>query len=251
MSETTDREARAEETYARLFGPRDTSAPDNDPELGRILRTLIFGDVFATGYLNDTTRELITVTVLATLNTLPQFTAHTRAALKVGVTPVELREAIYQLAPFTGFPRTLNAVAALNEVLQDLGVPLPLPPQATTTDSDRYARGRAIQAPLYGTEIADELADEPLAGAMPRFLTEFLFGDLYSRTGLDLQTRELLILCALATLGLERQLTAHVTGAIKAGSSRDTVLAALIHCFPYIGFPNAINAIRVVREVTR
>ena len=253
MSETTDREARAEETYARLFGPRDRSAPDNDPEFGRILRTFIFGDVFATGGLNDATRELITVTVLASLNTLNQLKAHTRAALNVGVTPVELREAIYQLAPFIiiGFPRTLNAVAALNEVLDDLGVPLPLPPQATTTDTDRYAHGRAIQEPLYGTEIADELADEPLAGAMPRFLTEFLFGDLYSRTGLDLETRELLILCALATLGLERQLRPHVTGAIKAGNSRDTVLAALIHCFPYIGFPNAMNAIRVVREVTQ
>ncbi len=112
MSETTDREARAEKTYARLFGPRDTSAPDNDPEFGRMLRTFIFGDVFTTGDLNDATRELITVTVLATLNTLNQFKAHTRAALKVGVTPVELREAVYQLAPFIGFPRTLNAVAA-------------------------------------------------------------------------------------------------------------------------------------------
>jgi 4-carboxymuconolactone decarboxylase len=86
---------------------------------------------------------------------------------------------------------------------------------------------------------------------LPRLLTEFLFGDLYSRTGLDLETRELLVLCALATLGLERQLRPHVTGAIKAGSSRDTVLAALIHCFPYIGFPHAMNAIRVVREVTQ
>ena len=120
MSETTDREARAEETYARLFGPRDPSAQDNDPEFGRILRTFIFGDVFATGDLDDTTRELITVTVLATLNTLAQLKAHTRAALNVGVTPVELREAIYQLAPFIGFPRTLNAVTALNEVHEDL-----------------------------------------------------------------------------------------------------------------------------------
>ncbi|HEV2921723.1 MAG TPA: hypothetical protein VG673_21175, partial [Actinomycetota bacterium] len=53
MSEMTDREARAEETYARLFGPRDTSAADNDPEFGRILRTFIFGDVFRTGDLDD------------------------------------------------------------------------------------------------------------------------------------------------------------------------------------------------------
>ena len=251
MSETTDREARAEETYARLFGPRDTSAPDNDPEFGRILRTFIFGDVFATGDLNDTTRELITVTVLATLNTLAQLKAHTHAALNVGVTPVELREAIYQLAPFIGFPRTLNAVTALNEVFDALGVPLPSlrsRPRPTPTGTRTAAPSKR---PSTAPRSPTSLPVSRWPGVMPRLLTEFLFGDLYSRTGLELETRELLVLCALATLGLERQLRPHVAGAIKAGSSRDTVLAALIHCFPYIGFPNAMNAIRVVREVTR
>ena len=110
------RQAHAEATYVRLFGPRDTSAPDADPELMEILRRFIFGDVFNTGVLDDQTRELITVTVLACLQTLPQLTSHTAAALHVGVPPVQIREAIYQLAPFIGFPRTLNAVATINEV---------------------------------------------------------------------------------------------------------------------------------------
>lgn len=117
------REARAAQTYERLFGPGDSQALDNDPELMRILRGFIFGDVFDAGTLDDQTRELVTVTVLACLQTLPQLTSHTGAALTVGVEPVQIREAIYQLAPFIGFPRTLNAVATINEVFVDRGIP--------------------------------------------------------------------------------------------------------------------------------
>jgi alkylhydroperoxidase/carboxymuconolactone decarboxylase family protein YurZ len=104
-SDMSERQAHAEATYARLFGPRDSSAPDNDPELMEILRRFIFGDVFDTGVLDDRIRELITVTVLACLQALPQLKSHTAAALNVGVQPIQIREAIYQLAPFVGFPR--------------------------------------------------------------------------------------------------------------------------------------------------
>lgn len=247
-----DRLAASEEVYARLFGPRNTSAPDKDPEFGRILRTLIFGDVFATGDLDDQTRELITVTVLGTLQMLPQLKAHSRATLHTGVEPVALREAIYQLAPLIGFPGTLNAIGALNEAFEAEGIDLPLPDQGQVPDAERYAKGLEIQGPIYGTEIADELASAPSGvwTAMPRFLTEFLFADFYARPALDVPTRELLLLCALAALGLDRQLDAHVRGALKVGHSEETLVTALIHAFPYLGFPKALNAIRVVKEVT-
>jgi alkylhydroperoxidase/carboxymuconolactone decarboxylase family protein YurZ len=141
--------------------------------------------------------------VLACLQTLPQLKSHTAAALNVGVQPVEIREAIYQPAPFIGFPRTLNAIATANDVFQTQGIQPPLPVQGTVSDADRYPKGLAEQAPLYGTEIKDNLAglSQPFNEALPRFLTEFCFGDLYTRGGLTLAQRELLVLCALATLG--------------------------------------------------
>jgi len=52
--------------------------------------------------------------VLACLPALPQLKSHTGAALRVGVQPIEIREAVYQLAPFVGFPRALDAVATVN-----------------------------------------------------------------------------------------------------------------------------------------
>lgn len=248
-----DRLDRSEAVYAALFGPRDAGAPDTDPEFGRILRTYIFGDLFALGDLDHRTRELITITALAALQALPQLRAHLDAALRVGVQPVEAREAIYQLAPFLGFPRTLNALGVLNEVLAARGVPLPLPAQATTTDADRYDRGRELQASLYGSRMADSLAalPEPFADAVPRLLTEWAFGDFATRGGLNTATRELLILCALATLGLEPQVRSHLAGALAAGNALETVLAALARLSGYAGFPAAVNAIRIVAEQRR
>ena len=251
-SEASERQAHAEATYERLFGPRDKSAPDNDPELMEILRRFIFGDVFDTGVLDDQTRELITVTVLACLQTLPQLKSHTAGALNVGVQPIEIRESIYQLAPFIGFPRTLNAMATVNDVFRAQGIQLPLPVQGTVSDADRYPKGLAEQAPLYGNEIKDNLADlpQPFNELLPRFLTEFCFGDFYTRGGLTVSQRELLLLCALAAIGdTSAQLGPHGRACIQVGNSKTAVVAALVHCFPYIGFPRAVAAIRAVKNL--
>jgi len=253
---TTDspslRQAQAEATYTRLFGPRDTETAEADPELMEILRRFIFGDVFGTGVLSDQTRELITVTLLGVLQALPQLTGHTRAALNTGVPPEAIREAIYQLAPFIGFPRTLNAVATINAVFAERGIALPLPAQATVTDDTRYSAGLAQQAPLYGDEIKDNLADlpAPFDEALPRFLTEFCFGDFYTRGGLTLAQRELLVLCALTALGdTAAQLAPHGRACLQVGNTKAEVVAALVHCFPYIGFPRAIAAVRAIKNL--
>ena len=85
-----------------------------------------------------------------------------------------------------GHPPTLNAVATINEVFRDHGIELPLPAQGTVSDAERYSKGLAEQAPLYGDEIKDNLADlpEPFNDALPRFLTEF--GFVTSTPGRDL-----------------------------------------------------------------
>lgn len=251
-SPVSPRRQHAEATYERLFGPRDTSQPDTDPEFGEILRRFIFGDVFDTGLIDDKTRELITVVCLATIQSLPQLRSHTAAALHAGNSAVEIREAIYQLAPFLGFPRTLNAVGVINEVFRAQGIELPLADQGTVTDETRYERGMAEQFPLYGDEIKDNLADlpAPFAEALPRFLTEFGFGDFYTRTGLDVRTRELLVLCALAAIGdTSAQLPPHGRACLQLGWTKAEVVAALVHCFPYIGFPRAVAAVRAVKNL--
>lgn len=80
-----------------------------------------------------------------------------------------------------------------------------------------------------------------------RFLTEFCFGDIYTRKGLDVKTRELLIISILVTTGDTETLKSHVKGALKAGNSKEIITAAIIQCLPYVGFTNAIAALKCLK----
>ena len=202
--------------------------------------------------LDDKTRELITIVVLATDQTLPQLEAHTQAALNIEVSPIEIREAIYQLAPFIGYPKVLNAVSVINEVFEGRGIKLPLAEQGHWFEEDqRFKEGREKQFPLYGNQMQEYMSDLPkeFAEAIPRILTESLFGDFYTRQGLDVQTRELLIFCALATLGgTERQMASHAVGNLKVGNNKETLYSAMVHIYPYVGYPRVSNAINIIKE---
>ena len=82
-----------------------------------------------------------------------------------------------------------------------------------------------------------------------KFLTEVGFGDFYSREGLDIKTRELLILSILVTTGNTTTLKSHIKGNLKAGNTKETITAAIIQCLPYVGFPNTISALKIMKEV--
>ena len=236
--------------YTALFGGEALTGQGTDPEFMDILQKFIFGEVFAVGDLDYKTRELITCTTLAVMQTLPQLRAHAGAALNVGVTPVELREAIYQCAPYIGFPKTLNAVAVINEVFKERGIALPLEAQGTVTEDNRTEKGAAIQQPLYGDAVAHKMSGVPggMGDEVSRFLTEYGFGDIYTRNGLDLKTRELLVYCILTTLEADSQLHSHMLGNLKLGNSRETLVAAVIQCLPYIGFPPAMKALEIIKS---
>ena len=138
------------------------------------------------------------------------------------------------------------------EVLRANDVELPLPGEGTTPDEERYDRGLDVQEPLYGTTMRTAMATLPgeFADEVPRLLTEWGFGDIASRPGLDLRTRELVVLVVLAAIGdTPAQIRSHTLGNLKAGTSLETCLAALVHCIPYIGYPAGINAIRLVKDL--
>jgi len=246
----TSRIERAQKKYKELFGA-STVLSATDPELMTILQRFIFGEVFYTGNLDDKTRELITITVLTTDQTLPQLKVHTNAALNIGVKPIEIREIIYQLAPFIGYPKVLNALDTINSVFGGRGIRLPLQNETTIEDSQRFEKGAALQYPLYGDGMKQNMKDLPggLGEAIPEILTESCFGDFYTRGGLDIKTRELMIFCALASLGgTDRQMGSHAVGNMKVGNDKETLISAMIQCYPYIGFPRIANAIYAIKE---
>ncbi|WP_280166899.1 carboxymuconolactone decarboxylase family protein [Priestia megaterium] len=85
---------------------------------------------------------------------------------------------------------------------------------------------------------------------MQEFLSAFCFGDFYTRNGLDLITRELLTLYIISALGgAEGQVKAHVQGNINVGNDKETVITAITHCLPYMGFPRTLNTLACVNEI--
>ncbi len=222
-----------------------------DKDFMDILQKYIFGEVFEVGELDIKTRELLTVTTLTALQTLPQLKAHINGALNAGNNPIEIREAIYQCAPFIGFPKTLNAIAVFNEVIKEKGLEGELKSTATTTEIDRFKKGQKIQNPLYGDEIKENFKNLPdnMGTDVARFLTEVCFGDYYTREGLELKTRELLTIAILTTTKNIDTLKSHIKGNLKAGNSIEIITASIIQIMPYIGFPDSFQALKAVQEV--
>lgn len=247
-----DRISKTEEKFGILFGGRPVRDEGTDPEFMRILQRFIFGEVCYAGSLDDRMRELITITVLSVNQTLPQLKAHVGACLNVGISPLEIREAIYQTAPFTGFPKTLNAISAMNEVFEANGISLPLENAETVTEETRSEKGFELQSPLYGDEIADRYKWLPggFCDSIPEWLTELCFGDFATRRGLDGKTRELLIVVMLAAMGgAELQVRSHITGALKSGSTAEEIVCALAHAMPYTGMPRLFNALNCSKDI--
>ncbi len=243
----------ANKNLQTLFNISLENNKGEDKDFMDILQKYIFGEVFEVGELDIKTRELLTVTTLSALQTLPQLKAHINGALNAGNNPTEIREAIYQCAPFIGFPKTLNAIAVFNEVIKERGLEGELKSTATTTEKDRFTKGFEIQNPLYGGEIKENFKNLPgnMGSDVARFLTEVCFGDYYTREGLELKTRELLTVAVLTTTKNFDTLKSHIKGNLKAGNSIETITASIIQIMPYIGFPDSFQALKAVQEVMK
>lgn len=249
-----DRIQKTEIKFKELFGGEPVKNEGTDAEFMRILQRFIFGEVSYVGSLDNGIRELITLTVLTAKSALPQLRAHVGAALNVGLEPIEIREAIYQCAPFIGFPVTLNAISAMNETFRERGITLPLENCQTVDEQSRLSVGSKLQQPTYGDEIKMRYSwlPEGFDAALPRFLTGLCFGDFMSRKGLNAKTRELLIVVLLAAIGgAEMQVRAHISGALKAGNSREEVICALVHAMPYMGMPRLFNALNCAQDILK
>lgn len=116
---------------------------------------------------------------------------------------------------------------------------------------NRYDRGLARLNEIdgeAGVRVINSLSD--IAPDFARYLIEFPFGDIYSRPGLDLRSREIAVVAALTALGnAAPQLKVHIDGALNVGVSRDEVVEVMMQMAVYAGFPAALNGLFAAREV--
>jgi 4-carboxymuconolactone decarboxylase len=113
------------------------------------------------------------------------------------------------------------------------------------TDQAQYDRGVARLKELFG----DDYAATPKGDEFMDNTTGYLFGDIWTRPGLELQQRSLITCSVLVALGKEPQLKVHLRGLLHTGMSQESVEEMMMHIAHYAGWPTAVNGIRVAREV--
>ena len=166
-------------------------------------------------------------------------------ALDGGLTPVMVKEIVYQAVDYLGIGRVMPFLSATNEILTAHGVQLPLPAQGRTTMENRLEKGAQAQADIFGEHMKEAWK----AGHINRWLAANCFGDYYTRDGLNLKQRELITFCFLAAQGgCEPQLKAHAKGNMNLGNDKDFLIRVISQCLPYIGYPRSLNAVNCVNQ---
>jgi 4-carboxymuconolactone decarboxylase len=153
---------------------------------------------------------------------MPGLNATLNRGLDAGLTVSEAREILVQLYAYVGFPRSLNALGELMQVIEERrrrgiqDAPGREPSRPIPVGDELRAVGTANQTTISGAPVAGPLFD--FAPVINEFLQSHLFGDIFERDNLDWQSRELATIGALAaTPGVESQLRSHMAASIRVG----------------------------------
>ena len=143
---------QARKNHDELFPGHVSTLAVTDPELIEIFDNFAFDEVLRHGSLDARTRLMVQLAAIIACQAVREYRVMVGAALTVGVTPVEVKEIVYQAVPYVGMAKVFDFLHATNEVLTERGVALPLPGQSTTTPETRAEKGLAVQKEIVGSE---------------------------------------------------------------------------------------------------
>ena len=118
-------------------------------------------------------------------------------------------------------------------------------------NKETFEKGLSIRREVLGSEYVDralESADE-FSGPMQELVTEYCWGEIWGRPGLQRKTRSLLNLAMLSALNRPHEIRTHVRGALNNGVTREEIAEVFLQVAIYCGVPAAIDSFRIAREV--
>ena len=241
----------AKQNHKKLFPRHQSTLAETDPELIEVFDNFAFDEVLKYGNLDARTRLMVILASLIASQALGEFKVMLGGALNVGVTPVEVKEIVYQAVPYVGMAKVYDFIHATNEVMKSRGIQLPLEGQSTTSPETRFQKGLEVQKTIFGETIEKMYQDSPADQIhIQKYLSANCFGDYLTRTGIEVQTRELLTFSMLLSLGgCEPQLKGHIQGNLNVGNDKARLLGVVTQLLPYVGYPRTLNAIRCINEV--
>lgn len=222
-----------------------------DPELMEFFGNWAFDEVTSYGNIDTKTRMMMIFASTIANGAITESKLFVTAALNIGVTPIQVKEIIYQAIPYVGVARVIDFLISTNEILVERGVELPLEGQSTTTPENRFTKGKELQKMIFGNmiDVMRESATKNQSNIQD-YLAANCFGDYYTRNGLDIQLRELLTFSMLITMrGVESQLKSHIQANKNVGNTKETLIGITTQLLTYIGYPRTLNALNSINVV--
>ena len=238
--------------HEKMFPGYHSAFLETDPEFIERFDNFAFDEVVNHDDLDDKTRFMAILATLLGCQETDEFRAMVPAALNFGVTPIEIKEIVYQAVAYLGIGRVFPFLKITNEVLKEKGVEFPLPGQATTTTENRREAGTQAQVDIFGEQMRDFWKSGPEESRHINYwLADNCFGDYYTRKGLDYQQREMITFCFLAAQGgCEPQLTSHAAANMRIGNDKALLIKIISQCLPFIGYPRSLNALSCVNKAS-
>lgn len=118
-------------------------------------------------------------------------------------------------------------------------------------DKERFEAGLAVRRDVLGREYVDKsiAAADDFNMPFQELVTEYCWGEIWTRPGLDRKTRSLINLAMLTALNRPHEVKIHLKGALNNGVSKEEIQEVLLQTAIYCGVPAALDSFRLAREV--
>ncbi|MEI3163987.1 MAG: carboxymuconolactone decarboxylase family protein [Lachnospirales bacterium] len=244
---------KAKAYHEKMFPGYVSSFLKTDPEFIERFDNFAFDEVVNNSNLDNKTRWLAILATVIGCQGIDEFKALLPAAMNFDVSPIEIKETVYQATAYLGIARVFPFLKATNEIFTSMGIELPIANQSTTTTENRLEKGRQAQIDIFGDSMKDfyKSGDNEIRN-INYWLTDNCFGDYYTRKGLNYRQREMITFCFLASQGgCEAQLISHAKANIRLGNDKKFLIDVISQCIPFIGYPRSLNALNCVNEAIK
>lgn len=238
---TTAAKAEQPNIEARRLSPAQVQAVA--PALEAHTQDRLYGSVWNRPGLNRRDRSLITIAAMIAKGQAPALTYYADQALENGLKPREISETITHLAYYAGWGNAMAAIGPVGEVFAKRHVgadqlPTENPEPLKLDEAAEAARAKAVSE-----------ANASVAPGLVDYTTDYLFRDLWLRPDLAPRDRSLVTVAALIANGQVAQIPFHLNRAMDNGLTQEQAAEVITHLAFYVGWPNAMSALPVAKDV--
>jgi 4-carboxymuconolactone decarboxylase len=223
--------------------PSQTDVQSVSPALAAYTETKLLGEVWKRPDLSPRDRSLVTLAALIARNQTVEMTYHFRLALDNGLKPSELSEIVFHLAFYAGWPNAMAAVVIAKDIFAERGIRIDQLPAVSPTLLPMDPAAEKKRAARVEADVG------PVSAGLVEYTGSLLFHDLWLRPNLAPRDRSLVTLSALIAAGQSAQIPFHLNKAMDNGLTKAQAAEVLTHLAFYVGWPNAMSAVPVVKGV--